>query len=48
MPHLDMSVAMLRERGVTVDVDANEKVVLVFDVPVPKEQPPEEVESTVA
>jgi ATP-dependent Clp protease ATP-binding subunit ClpA len=33
---------------VTVDVDANEKVILVFDAPVPKEQPPEEVESTVA
>jgi ATP-dependent Clp protease ATP-binding subunit ClpA len=33
---------------VTVDVDANEKVILVFDAPVPKEQPPAEVESTVA
>ena len=33
---------------VTVDVDANERVILVFDAPVPKEQPPAEVESTVA
>ncbi len=33
---------------VTVDVDANENDILVFDAPVPKEQPPAEVESTVA